>query len=61
MISITKKDTNIKDGNKPILEIRGLSTDEKPTENVSNGSIFIEIDTSKIYFYDAENSQWKEF
>lgn len=46
------------------VELRGLSTDEKPTEvankKVDNGSTFIEIDTGKIYFYDLENEQWNE-
>lgn len=46
------------------VELRGLSTDTKPTEvnerEVGNGSTFIEIDTGKIFFYDAENEQWKE-
>lgn len=60
MLTIIKKETNSNDGNKSILEFRGLST-EKPTENIPNGSVFIEIDTSKIYFYDAENQEWKEF
>ena len=45
-------------------ELRGLSTDTKPTEinesQIDNGSIFIEIDTGKIYFYDLENQEWKE-
>lgn len=46
------------------VELRGLSTDEKPTEvnnkTIDNGSTFIEIDTGKIYFYDLENEQWEE-
>ena len=50
MISITREAINMKGGNNAILELRGLSTDTKPTENIDNGSIFIEIDTSKIYF-----------
>ena len=58
MITIIKTDENVKDGN--ILEITGLSTDDKPTD-VSNGSKFIEMDTGKIYMYDAENEQWREF
>lgn len=45
-------------------EIRGLSTDEKPTivngKKIDNGSIFIEIDTGKLFFFDLENEQWKE-
>lgn len=59
MITIVKKEENVKDGN--ILEITGKSTDQKPTENISNGSSYIEIDTGKIYFYDKETEQWLEF
>lgn len=47
------------------VELRGLSTNTKPTETngkkIDNGSTFIEMDTGKIYFYDLENEQWKEF
>lgn len=39
----------------------GLSTDEKPTENVVNGSAFIEMDTSALYFFDQENTEWREW
>lgn len=42
-----------------VVELRGLSTDTKPT-NVGNGSIYIEIDTGSIYMFDAQNKQWKE-
>lgn len=46
------------------VELRGLSTDTKPTElngkKVDNGSIFLEIDTGKIYLFDLENEQWKQ-
>jgi hypothetical protein len=45
---------------KQTLEFRGLSTDQKPTENVDNGSIYIEIDTGKFYLFDLENEQWNE-
>lgn len=45
-----------------LLELRGLSTDKKPTtiENgtVENGSVFIEIDTQDVYIYDGENEEW---
>lgn len=45
-----------------VYDIAGLSTDSKPvTEDVGNGSSFIEIDTSKVYFYDEANSQWREW
>ena len=37
-----------------------LSTDTKPT-NWDNGSILLEINTSKVFIYDAENEQWREW
>ena len=47
-----------------LLELRGLSTDEKPKsiENgtIENGSVFIEIDTGDVYIYDLENEEWKK-
>lgn len=36
------------------MEYMGLSTDTKPTDGVPNGSIFVEIDTGDVYFYDAD-------
>lgn len=39
----------------------GLSTDAKPTEGIGNGSAFIEMDTGKLYFYDAAGEQWIEW
>ena len=41
-------------------EFRGLSTDEKPIDRVGNGSVFIEIDTGKVFMFDEENKEWKE-
>ena len=66
MISITKTDTikDTKEGKIFTGELRGLSTDSKPTEinglKIGNGSVFIEIDTENIVFYDGENEEWKE-
>ena len=41
----------------------GLSTDSKPTVGVGNGSCFIEMNTGKIFFYDASvgGSGWLEW
>lgn len=63
MVSIIKTDIvkNNEEGKLVVGQYVGLSTDNKPTENVGNGSIFIEINTKKIYFYDEENSTWREF
>lgn len=40
-------------------EIYGLSTDIKPIDNnIPNGSIFYEMDTSKLYLFDKQNKVW---
>lgn len=39
----------------------GKSTEEKPTINVPNGSAWIELDTSKVYFFSLEDRSWYEF
>lgn len=36
----------------------GLSTDTKPEEKIANGSVFIEMDTGTIYFFDLDGAQW---
>lgn len=38
-----------------------LSTDVKPTSGLANGSILIEMDTSKVCIFDEQNSLWREF
>lgn len=45
------------------LELRGLSTDTKPTDYfagyaIRNGSIFVEINTATLYMFDEEHSEW---
>lgn len=40
-------------------EVRCLSTDEKPTEKIHNGSVCIEIDTGKLYIFDKSSEEWK--
>ena len=37
-----------------------LSTDTKPTENVGNGDVLVEIDTFKMYLFDADGEEWNE-
>lgn len=67
MITFYKKD-NVSTNSTKEIEIRGLSTDEKPTAitidgeeyPLANGTVFVEIDTGKLYMYDLENEQWKE-
>lgn len=38
-----------------------LSTDVKLTDGVFNGSVLIEMDTSTVYFYDANGAEWIAF
>lgn len=42
------------------VKLWGKSTDSKPT-NCGNGSVFTEMDTSKIYLFDAEGVEWLEW
>ena len=44
-----------------LIEAYGLSTDSKPTTNIANGSMFVEMDSGKIYFFDAEGGDWTAF
>ena len=43
---------------RPML-LFGLSTDEKPLD-VLNGSMFVEMDTSRYYFFSGETNEWLE-
>lgn len=56
------KKSDIKGDGKFLVELRGLSDDEKPTTidggEILNGSSFIEIDTGDIYLYDGEGEEW---
>lgn len=66
MISIYQKNNSItrRGGETKEIELRGLSTDTKPTQldnkDIVNGTAFIEIDTQKLYFFDETSKTWKE-
>lgn len=65
MVTIFKTDVikNTEEGQVIYGELRGLSTDTKPTEindkAIGNGSVFIETDTQKLFFYDETSQTWK--
>ena len=40
------------------ITYQGLSTDTKPTEDIFPNSIFKELDTGNVYFYDATSQTW---
>lgn len=58
MISYIESDVQV-DG-KRYGTIAGLSTDSKPTANVANGSVFIEMNTGKVFMFDEAGVQWVE-
>lgn len=39
-------------------DVRCLSTDDKPTDDIVNGSTLIEIDTGDKYLFDADANEW---
>ena len=39
-------------------DVRCLSTDAKPTDNIKNGSVLTEIDTGNTYLFDAAGKSW---
>lgn len=41
-----------------IDEYYGKSTDEKPTENINNGSVLYLMDTHQVYMFDADTNSW---
>lgn len=41
------------------IEAAGLSTDTKPTGGIVTGSLFLEVDTMKLYAYDeTDTGSW---
>ncbi len=47
-------------GKKRYIIADARSTDEKPTEDIVNGSIITEIDTGKVKKFDEEKKEWTE-
>ena len=54
---VTFNNEKIIDGKK-YVEGACLSTDTKPTTGIRNGSSLIEIDTSDVYLFNEEGSEW---
>ena len=38
-------------------DFKGLSTDDKPVENIGVNSLFLELDTGDFYYFDGEEWQ----
>lgn len=39
-------------------EYYGLSTDNKPVDDIRNAEIFFEMDTGNVFIFDEENAKW---
>lgn len=62
MVSVTTYNGKVVTG---LLEIVGLSSDNKPTKTIGdyyimNGSTFLEMDTSRVYIYSETDLSWYE-
>lgn len=53
MISILSTNGNV-------INYAGLSTDTKPTTDLATGSFFLEVNTSKAFFFDEASGNWIE-
>ena len=66
MITIFKMENVQNKDNKEFItgELRGLSTDTKPTKindkYIENGTVFVEIDSGKEFLYDLTQEKWYE-
>ena len=60
MVTVNKRYQYFNGELNTLCDIRCLSDDTKPTENIPNGASCIEIDTGKKFLFDAESSTWKE-
>ena len=48
------------EGNLHYIEGDCLSTDTKPASGLVTGSVMIEVDTSKAFFFDEVRADWLE-
>lgn len=40
------------------MHYRGMAADSKPTDGIPNGSDFLEMDTGKTWYFDADSGDW---
>ena len=51
-------DITFTDDGKHFKQTAGTSDETKETENLIMGSMFIEVDTAKLYFFNETSSSW---
>ena len=45
---------------KSYIEAACLSTDDKPTDGIANGSVCLEMNTGKVFVFNEAGSAWVE-
>ena len=53
-------ESKLTDTNRAYVELAGLSTDTKPTDGLATGSIFTEVDTGTVFFFNDASDTWVE-
>lgn len=53
-------ESKLTDTNRAYVELAGLSTDTKPTDGLATGSIFTEVDTGTVFFFNDASGTWVE-
>lgn len=48
------------DSPKNVVEVWYVSSETKPTTGIANGSVAIEIDTSKVFLFNETSGAWVE-
>lgn len=46
--------------NKKYVELYGTSSDSKPTTGIVTGSVFVEVNTGKVFLFNEDASAWVE-
>lgn len=52
--------TTIETNGRKYCEFAGTSLDTKPVDGVGTGSIFVEVDIGKVFFYNEAGNTWVE-
>ena len=48
------------EGSNCYVELSGDSSESKPTANIVDGSIFVETNSGKVFFFNGKTSAWVE-
>ena len=57
---ISTIDSKLTASNRAYVELAGIHTDTKPTDGIATGSIFTEVDTGTVFFFNEASETWVE-